>query len=178
MNNYFKRYMTSKGLLSRWWIVSIMFSALLATSCRTTKENTSMSLRDSLEWNRKVSVSLATIPSSLAELTIPIDSLRRLPEGAAYTKKSGNTRVTASIKDDSLHVEAETECAPGWDYTEEEGEVRIRDQLIRQETTKEPVAIPFWAKLKWCLTGVSITILFILTIILYKKYGKKIRRHY
>lgn len=98
-----------------------------------------------------------------------MDSLRRLPEGAAYTKKTGNTRVTASIKDDSLHVEAETESAPGWDYTEEEGEVRIRDQQIRQETTKEPAAIPFWAKIKWCLTGI-LTGIIILTI--FKTYKK------
>lgn len=83
-----------------------------------------------------------------------MDSLRRLPAGAAYTKKSGNTRVTASIKDDSLHVEAETDNNPELEYREEEGLVHVRDELSESETIKEPASAPLWDRLKHGLAGV------------------------
>lgn len=152
-----------------------MLLALLALSCRTTKENTSISLRDSLEWNRKVSATLATIPSSLAELTIPMDSLRKLPEGAAYTKKSGNTRVTASIKAGSLHVEAETDNKSKLEYREEENQVHIRDELSEAETIKEPVSAPLWNRLKHGLTGVLTGVILVIIIKKIRKWTKQDR---
>lgn len=155
--------------LCAWKNVSLMLLALLALSCRTTKENTSIRLADSLQWNRKVSVTLATIQSSLAELTIPMDSLRRLPPGAVYTNKSGNTRVTASINAGNLHVEAETESVPELKYTEEENQVHIRDELSEAETIKEPVSIPLWNRLKHGLTGILVIIIVIIIIKTYKK---------
>ena len=116
-----------------------------------------------------------TIPSSLAELTIPTDSLRKLPRGAVYTKKSGNIRVMASIKGDSLYVIAETENTPGLNYTEEESLAHTRNQLSRSEAAKEPVISSFWNRLKHGLIGISITIFLIIILKTYRKW--KIKQH-
>ncbi|MCS2894380.1 hypothetical protein NXY11_01905 [Parabacteroides faecis] len=164
MNNYFKRYMISKGLLSRWWIVSIILSALLVTSCRTTKENTSLSLHDNLTWNRKVSVGLAIVPPSLAELTIPMDSLRRLPEGAIYTKKSGQATLTLKVKGDSIQGTASCDSLQQLVFELQEQLHQARDRLEQKEKTTEPITIPFLVKFKWCLIGILTG--FILTVII------------
>lgn len=104
-----------------------------------------------------------------------MDGLRNLPKGAVYTTKSGNTRVTASFEEDSLHVVAETENIPELNYTEEESQVHIRDQLSEQETVKEPVILSLWDRLKRGLTGIIIIIIVIIIIKTYKKwhYQKK-----
>lgn len=99
-----------------------------------------------------------------------MDSLRSLPAGAVYTKKSGNTRVTASIKAGNLHVEAETESVPELKYTEEENQVHIRDELSEAETIKEPAGIPLWNRLKYGLNGILVIIIVIIIIKTYKKW--------
>lgn len=175
MNNYFKRYMILKGLLSRWWIASITLSVLLATSCRTTKENTSMHLADSLQWNRKVSVTLATIPSSIVQLTIPTDSLRKLPEGAAYTKKSGQATLTLKVKGDSIQGTASCDSLQQQVISLEEELHHARDRLEQVNKESKPAVIPFLVKFKWYLTGILTAFIFIQIINLYKKYGKKNR---
>lgn len=169
MNNYFKRYTISKGLLSRWWIVSIILSVLLATSCRTTKENTSLHLADSLAWNRKVSVTLATIRPSLAELTIPMDSLRKLPEGAAYTKKSGQATLTLQLQGDSIHGIATCDSLQQSVFLLEEELHQARDRLKQSQTERKPAPNPLKPYLYGVLTG------FILSISVYSfiKYKQK-----
>ena len=72
-----------------------MILALFVSGCKSTRETTISSVTDLLAWDRKVTATLATIPSSLATLRVPIDSLRRLPEGATYTQKEG--QATASV---------------------------------------------------------------------------------
>lgn len=79
-----------RGLLSkRLSVVGLMILALFVSGCKSTRETTISSVTDLLAWDRKVTAALATIPSSLATLRVPIDSLRRLPEGATYTQKGG-----------------------------------------------------------------------------------------
>lgn len=160
MNNYFKKYMISKDLLSRWWIVSIILSALLVTSCRTTKENTSMSLRDSLEWNRKVSVTLATIPSSLAELTIPEDSLRSLPPHAAYTAKSGQAGLKLTYQNGNVHAVATCDSLQQQVFMLEEELHQARDRLQQQETVKEPPGFTIKCYLTGIITGIISLLIF------------------
>lgn len=150
-----------------------MLLALLALSCRTTKENTSMSLRDSLEWNRKVSATLATIPSSLAELTIPMDSLRKLPEGAAYTKKSGQATLTLKVKGDSIQGIASCDSLRQLVFELEEQLHEARDRLEQAEKVAEPVAIPFWERFKWFLTGVLTGFITLLIFQFIRKWTKK-----
>ncbi len=52
---------------------------------------------------------MAGIPVSAVKLTIPADSLRKLPEGAAYRGKSGQANLTVGT-DDSGNIVAEASC--------------------------------------------------------------------
>ena len=159
-------------------VASIIVIALLATSCKSTEKISNISATDSLTWNRNFSVTLATIPSSLANLTIPMDSLRRLPEGAVYSDRQGQATVTASRKDDNIHVSASCDSLQNVCYRQEEELVRIRDRLREEQIKKEPATITFWQRFKWCSTGVLIG--FILTVIIqfiYKIWQKTRKRH-
>lgn len=98
-----KKYLYAWKYSLVWKSVSLMLFALLVLSCRTTKVNTSARLTDNLTWNRKVSVALATTPSSLAELAIPMDSLRRLPEGGRVYRevRTGGVKAGGEGQQDS-----------------------------------------------------------------------------
>ena len=52
---------------------------------------------------------MAGIPASSVKLTIPADSLRKLPEGAVYLGKSGQANLTVG-SDDSGNIVAEASC--------------------------------------------------------------------
>ncbi|WP_281818330.1 hypothetical protein [Parabacteroides goldsteinii] len=154
-----------------WKAASIMLVALLALSCKTTKENTSLSLRDNLTWNRKVSVGLAIVPPSLAELTIPMDSLRKLPEGAAYTKKSGQATLTLKIKGDSVQGTASCDSLQQQVFELQEQLHQARDRLEQSQTEIKPAANP----LKHYLYGVLTGIILVISFYFFIKYGKKWR---
>ena len=51
---------------------------------------------------------MAGIPASALKLTIPVDSLRKLPEGAAYRGKSGQANLTVGT-DGSGNLVAEAD---------------------------------------------------------------------
>ena len=171
MNNYFKKYTISKGLLSRWWIASIILSALLVTSCKTTKKNTSIHVLDSLAWNRKVSVTLATIPTSLAELTIPADSLRNLTTGAVYTAKNGQATVTAKREGNDIKVSAQCDSIQQRNIILEEELIRIRDQLRQGNKEQKSDIFSFWMDIKCYLTGALFGIV-LLIIFQYIKHDR------
>lgn len=97
-----------------------------------------------------------------------MDSLRKLPSGSVYTKKSGNARVTASIKGDSLLLTAETDSTPELNYTEEENLVHIRDQLSEQAIVKESASTPFWDCFKYCLNGILLISILVIIQQIYK----------
>lgn len=145
-------------------VASITIIVLLGISCRSTEKISNTSVIDSLTWNKKFSASLVITPPSLAQLTIPMDSLRRLPQGAVYTEKQGQATVTASRKDDKLVVTASCDSLQNLCYQYEEELVRIRDQLQKEQTKKEPVIVPFLSKCKWTAFGFLLAII-ILSII-------------
>lgn len=149
-------------------IVLIGSVALLVCSCRTTNESTSIRNLDSLAWDRKVNVTLATIPKSLAKLTVPLDSLRKLPEGATFNNKSGQATASVAFKNDTLLVEASCDSLQHLVYELEERLHAARDELEQKELVKEPVTIPFGVKFKWYLTGV-LTMVLLITIKQVKK---------
>ena len=163
-----KKYLYAWKYSLVWKSVSLMLFALLVLSCRTTKVNTSARLTDNLTWNRKVSVALATAPSSLAELAIPMDSLRRLPEGAAFTAKSGQAGLRLEVRDNKIHASATCDSLQSLVYELYERLHQARDELERVDMTSEPVAIPFTVRCEWFMAG-ALTVLLILTI-------KRIRR--
>ena len=137
-----------------------MLLALLALSCRTTKENTSAHRLDSLSWNRKVSVTLATIPSSLAELTVPMDSHRKLPEGATYTKKSGQATLALRLKGDSIQGIATCDSLQQLVYELEEQLRQAHDRLEQKETVKKAPEFTLKCYLTGVLTGFITLLIF------------------
>ena len=74
--------------------VAIMIAALSAFSCRSTKGTSTIEGADSLRWDKKVSVTLATIPSSLARMEIPIDSLQAL----VYSQQEALVRIRDTLE--------------------------------------------------------------------------------
>lgn len=158
--------------MQRSWFVLCMTAVLPAPSCRTIKEDTSIRVADSLRWDRKVNVTLATTPLPPVRLTTPLDSLRKLPAGAVYTGSSGGLRVTASLKGDSLCMTAEAESVPRLEYREEESREQTRIGQSESETVKEPAAVPFWNRLKHGLNGILITFILIIIFKRYKQWQK------
>lgn len=128
-----------------------------------------MHLSDSLQWNRKVSVALATVPSSLAELTVPMDSLRRLPPGAVYTNKSGQATATLTMAGDAIIVYASCDSLQQMVYDLEEELHQARDQLEQKETIKEAPVFT----LKCYLTGIITGIISLLIFQFIRKWTKK-----
>ena len=170
--SFWKRKRPAFWLSSRAWKnAGVILLALPVLSCRTTKENTSMSLRDSLEWSRKVSVTLATIPTSLAELAIPMDSLRRLPEGAAYAKRSGQATARVAVAGDTLVVTAECDSLQRVVYSLEEELRRASARQEQSETIKE--APEFTLKCYW--TGIMTGIISLLTYQFIRKWRRQDR---
>ena len=164
--------------MQRSWFALCMAAVLPAPSCRTIKEDTSIRAADSLRWDRKVSATLVTTPLPPVRLTTPLDSLRKLPAGAAYTNSSGGLRVTASLEGDSLCVTAEAEGLPRLEYREEESRERVRSGQSESATVKEPAAVSFWTRFKGCLKGILAgTILTTIIQIIYKLWQKRNKRH-
>ena len=80
--------------------------ALLAGSCRSINESTTIHRLDSLVWDRKVSATPEIIPPARATLSVPLDSLRKLPGGAAYTERSGQATVCLTFREGDVIASA------------------------------------------------------------------------
>lgn len=100
-----------------------------------------------------------------------MDSLRRLPEGAAYTKKTGQATLTLKVKGDSIQGTASCDSLQQAVFHLEEQLYQARDRLEQQQTETKPAANPLKHYLCGVLTGVILAISFYSFI----KYGKKCR---
>lgn len=143
-----------------WFAASIMMIVLPVTGCRSTRQVTAISASDSLTWKRKASVTLATMPASLAELTIPMDSLRKLPAGGSYTAKSGQAGLRLSYQDGNIHAAASCDSLQRLTYILEEELRRTRDQLEQSETEKEAPQFAFKCYLYGVITGIISLLIF------------------
>ncbi len=141
-----ERMFRLEGLLERLVNCPLIGNvALLVCSCRTTNESTSIrNLDRCLAWDRKVNVTLATTPKSLAKLAIPLDSLRKLPEGATFNNKSGQATASAAFKNDTLFVEASCDSLQNLVYQLEE-KISMPHVMSwsKKELAKEPATTPF-----------------------------------
>lgn len=92
----------------------IMVSALCLASCKSAKSatDTVSSSTDSLalRLSQGIRVSSQTAPASMdaASVTLPLQDLVLLPEGASYTGRQGTARVTATRKGENLVLEGES----------------------------------------------------------------------
>ena len=73
------------------------------------KIQTEAASADSAGGSRRAGLVMAGIPASVVKLTIPADSLRKLPEGALYRGKSGQANLTVR-NDGSGNIVAEASC--------------------------------------------------------------------
>lgn len=89
-----------------------------------------------------------------------MDSLRELPEGAAYTKKSGQATLTLKVKGDSIQGTASCDSLQQQVFRLEEELHQARDRLERQETIKEPPEFTFKCYLSGIITGIISLIIF------------------
>nr|DAD92290.1 MAG TPA: hypothetical protein [Myoviridae sp. ct9MV2] len=88
----------------KYMVAAIILIALSMWSCSTTKQTAqsqSREVRDSLVIKETREAIPVTVPESKAQLTIPMESLRKLPPGATYTEKSGQATVEAKYVPDN-----------------------------------------------------------------------------
>ena len=73
------------------------------------KIQTKSASADSASGSRRAGLMMAGIPARAVKLTIPADSLRKLPDGAVYRGKSGQANLTVR-NDGSGNIVAEASC--------------------------------------------------------------------
>ena len=110
------RWHGSGRLLTRPTVAAIMTIALCLAGCASSRKSTmaekmqtEAASADSAGGSRRAGLVMAGIPASAVKLTIPPDSLRKLPEGAVYRGKSGQANLTVG-SDDSGNIVAEASC--------------------------------------------------------------------
>lgn len=182
------------ALCQRLQSVSIMLLALFAMSCATNKNlirsaAQSQEVRtDSVEKKKVMSLTLASVPKSEAQVAIPMENLLNLPPGAVFTDRKGQATVQVKFVKDTVYVgkvqqikeyiyvtgtcdSLQRQC----EYYENEL-TRIRGQSVQNEQTdtveqsQTAPSITFWGAFKWCSIGIIIgAILTIITLIIIKR---------
>lgn len=116
---------------------------------------------------------MAGIPASAVKLTIAADSLRKLPEGAAYRGKSGQANLTVGT-DGKGNLVAEASCDSLQQLVlwYEEELTRIRSETKNEtsndvQTEEKRPPNQMWVFVTGVLTGLLAGVL--LTIKLYKR---------
>jgi len=97
-------------------VAAIMMTVLCLAGCASSRKSTTVekiqtesASTDSASGSRRAGLVMAGIPASSVKLSIPADSLRKLPEGAVYRGKSGQANLTVG-SDDSGNIVAEASC--------------------------------------------------------------------
>lgn len=110
-------------------------------------------------------------------MRLPVDSLLKLPEGAAYRESNQRAHVEATQKGgviyitgtcDSLQRRAEyyeNLYHTARDALEESGNRQIQEQSKRSDPLSHPIAM--------FVMGLAAGILITLTILIYKRHGKE-----
>ncbi|MEY8485391.1 hypothetical protein AALE46_00520 [Tannerellaceae bacterium 33-180] len=161
----------------RSWCVLCMIAVLLVPSCRSINERITTHRLDSLVWDRKASVTPEIIPPSRATLAVPVDSLRRLPAGAAYTEKSGQATVSLTFQDGNVIASARCDSLERLVFELSEQLYGKTEQAVQREEQKTAPAATFGQRLKWCLSGVLTGIILTIIIqIIYRLWQRKQRR--
>ena len=94
-------------------IALILMAVLCCASCATTKKTqTEQTQREQIKVTSDTAASVIrtiqkeVVPSSKAEIAIPVDSLLKLPSQAVYTHHSGQATATVGKKGDVIYVAA------------------------------------------------------------------------
>ena len=163
----FTRQLPGWSVLCHVLLLAVIgLTALSAVSCRTQRTVERSTIRaDSLsqghtEYETQETVTQAVSGDSVS-LSIPMDVIRSLPEGAAFTKKQGRTRVSLKRKGEAVVAEAETDSIG---QTVSRYERKARDSLSQrvgttsysETSTKGKPPNNGWAI--WVLVGIVGTI--------------------
>lgn len=111
------------------------------------------------------------VPESRVEISIPVDSLLRLPSDAAYTKHSGQASAAVSKRGETIYVTATCDSLQREVEYYEELYYRARDALeqhkndlrTEKERRSEPLANPIVIFIMGLVCGVISTITIIIT---------------
>lgn len=111
-------------------------SVLSAVSCRTQKAVERATIRgDTLSLGSTESETLETATEPIAgdtlSLTIPMEAIQNLPDGAVFTKKEGRTRLTVGREGAAVVAKAETDSVG---RTVNRYERKARDSLQHRQT--------------------------------------------
>jgi len=93
----------------------IGLTALSAVSCRSQRsvESLQESSAVRIETGRieyeTLETAVLAVPGDSVSLTIPMEKIQNLPEGATFTKKQGRTRVSLKLRNGAVVAEAETD---------------------------------------------------------------------
>lgn len=118
------------------------------------------------------------VPESRVEISIPVDSLLKLPSEAAYTKHSGQASAAVTKRGEIIYVTATCDSLQREVEYYEELYYRARDALEQyqndlqtaQELRSEPLANPITIFVMGLVAGVLTTVTIILTK---KQHGKE-----
>lgn len=91
-----KRWRDSIRLSTRFLLAAIFPIALSMQSCCATKQIAQQihrEVKDSVIIREVREITPVKIPESKVEMQIPVENLRKLPEGSSYTEKSGQANV-------------------------------------------------------------------------------------
>lgn len=120
-------------------LVVFGLSALSIVSCRAPKTVERQTIRGdtlslgSTEYETLVNMT-QTVPGDTVHMMIPIQEIQNLPEGAAFSSKTGRTRLTLTRKGGSVMAKAETDSIG---QTVSRYERKARDSLQRLNTATE-----------------------------------------
>ena len=107
-----------------------------------------------------VETTAQAVTGDTLSLTIPMEVMQSLPEGAAFTKKEGRTRLSLKRKGDAVVAEAETDSIgreirhyerKARDSLQQRGETALRETYIKEKAPNDRWAI-------WVLVGMAGTI--------------------
>lgn len=152
-------------------LAAIGLTVLSAVSCRTqrTVERATIQagtlIRGHTEYETLETVAQAVSGDSVS-LSIPMETMQNLPDGAMFTKKQGRTRVILKRKGDTVVAAAETDSIG---QTVSRYERKALDSLsqrgqttLRETSVKEKPPNNSWAA--WVLVGIVGTIVVIIVI--------------
>ena len=140
-------------------------TALSAVSCRTQRSVQASRLRsDTLREVRTeyetVETTAQAVTGDTVMLTIPMAVMESLPEGAAFTRKEGRTRLSLKRQGDAVVAEAETDSIgreirhyerKARDSLQQRGETALRETYIKEKAPNDRWAI-------WVLASIIGTI--------------------
>ena len=136
-------------------------SVLSAVSCRTQRSVERLAIRGdtlsqgSTEYETQETV-MQAVPGDTLSLTIPMEEIQSLPDGASFTKKAGRTRLSVKRLGEAVVAEAETDSL-GRETRHYERKARdsqsSRGRVYSEASTKEKPPNYDWAI--WVLVGIA-----------------------